>query len=156
MSLYNELIDENPDAPVLIGFLGLNKEVFGRYRNIYLNAAGDKIIVYTRCGGYNRAEWERVFEMMKKHPNYIRNYDDKDDNTYAYFEFTVPDKYKSTAQHMKPNKEPLTVYEQFEDHIRKSKENPDGPEAQKDIEIAKKIAEAIQNPDENGNILLEI
>ena len=51
MSLYNQLFDENPDAAVLIGFLGLNKEIFGRYRNVYLNKAGDKIIVYTRCGG---------------------------------------------------------------------------------------------------------
>lgn len=153
MSLYNQLFDENPDAAVLIGFLGLNKEIFGRYRNVYLNKAGDKIIVYTRCGGGSRTEYERVFEMMKRHPNYLRDYDDINDNTYAYIEFSVPDKYKSTAQHMKPDKEPLTVWEQFEDHIRKSRENPNGPEAKKDEIIAQQIMNAMENGKPGLNII---
>ena len=151
MSLYNQLFDENPDANILIGFLGLNKEIFERYRNIYLNAAGDKIIVYTRCGGDNRKEYNRVFEMMKKHPNYICDYDDTFDNTYAYIEFSVPDKYKDTAQHMKPDKDPLSVYEQFDEHIRKSNENPNGPEAQKNQIIMEQIAKAINEAIKNGS-----
>lgn len=145
MSLYNTLFDENPDAAVLIGMIGLNKEIFGRYRNIFLNKAGDKIIVYTRCGGGNRKDYDRVFEMMKRHPNYLRDYDDKHDPTYAYFEFSVPDRYKETAQHMKPDKEPLTVWEQFQDHMKKSNENPDGPEAEKDRIIAEKLMKAMEN-----------
>lgn len=153
MSLYNQLFDENPDASVLIGFLGLNKEIFGRYRNIFLNKAGDKIIVYTRCGGGNRTEYERVFEMMKRHPNYLRDYDDTHDNTYAYIEFSVPDRYKATAQHMKPEKEPLTVWEQFQDHMKKSRENPNGPEAQKDAIIAEQIFKAMENPKPGINFI---
>ena len=153
MSLYNQLFDENPDAAVLIGFLGLNKEIFGRYRNIYLNKAGDKIIVYTRCGGGNRTEYERVFEMMKRHPNYLRDYDDEHDSTYAYIEFSVPDKYKSTAQRMKPDKEPLTVWEQFQDHIKKSNENPNGLEAKKDMMIAEQIIKAMENPKQGINFI---
>lgn len=145
MSFYNKLFDENPDANALIGFLGLNKEIFGRYRNVYLNKAGDKIIVYTRCGGGNRKEYDRVFEIMKRHPNYLRDYDDSGDETYAYIEFSVPDKYKQTAQHMKPDKEPLTVWEQFQDHMKKSNENPNGPEAEKDRIIAEQIMKAMEN-----------
>lgn len=146
MSLYNQLFDENPDAAVLIGFLGLNKDIFGRYRNIYLNKAGDKIIVYTRCGGQkNRTDYERMFEIMKRHPNYLRDYDDEHDPTYAYIEFSVPDKYKATAQHMKPDKEPLNVWDQFQEHIRKSRENPNGPEAKKDELIAQQISKAMEN-----------
>lgn len=145
MSLYNTLFDENPDAAALIGFLGLNKEVFGRYRNIYLNAAGDKIIVYTRCGGHNRLEYDRVFEMMKRHPNYLRDFDDDHDNTYAYIEFSVPEKYQDTARLMKPDKDPLNVWEQFQDHIRKSQENPNGPEAKKDEIIAQRLMDAMEH-----------
>lgn len=153
MSLYNTLFGENPDAAVLIGFLGLNKEVFGRYRNIYLNSKGDKIIVYTRCGGLNRKEYSRVFEMMKKHPNYLRDYDDKNDNTYAYIEFSIPDRYKHAAQRIKPDKDPLTVWEQFQDHIKKSNENPFGPEAEIDKKIAEKILKAIENPNNGINFI---
>lgn len=153
MSLYNQLIDENPDANALIGFLGLNKEIFGRYRNVYLNKAGDKIIVYTRCGGGNRKEYDRVFEIMKRHPNYLRDYDDTQDNTYAYIEFSVPDKYKQTAQHMKPDKEPLTVWEQFQDHMRKADANPNGPEAEKDRIIAEQIMKAMENPKPGINFI---
>lgn len=153
MSLYNALFGENPDAAVLIGFLGLNKEVFGRYRNAYLNKAGDKIIIYTRCGGGNRTEYERVFEMMKRHPNYLRDYDDDYDSTYAYIEFSVPDKYKATAQHMKPETEPLNVWDQFQNHMKNARENPNGPEAQKDEIIAEKIRKAMENPKPGMNFI---
>ena len=106
-----------------------------------------------RLGGGNRTEYERVFEIMKRHPNYICDYDDEYDNTYAYIEFSVPDKYKSTAQHMKPDKEPLTVWEQFQDHMKKSRENPNGPEAQKDALIAEQIMKAMENPNPGINFI---
>ncbi len=153
MSLYNFLFDENPDANVLIGFLGLNKAIFGRYRNIFLNKDGDKIIVYTRCGGENRRDYDRVFEMMKRHPNYLRDYDDNFDKTYAYIEFSVPDRYKQTAMQIKPDKDPLTVWEQFQEHIRKSKENPNGPEAAKDNELLLKMMNTMNDPKPGLNII---
>lgn len=129
MSLYNQLFNENPDAAVLIGVLGLNKEVFGRYRDIYLNTDGTEITVYTRCGGGNRTEYERVFEMMKRHPNYISDWDDSFDNTYAYIKFSVPEKYADMCKKIAPKKEPLNVHEKFEQET-KAMDNDD-PEAMK-------------------------
>lgn len=157
MSLYNQLFEENPDANVLLGMLGVNKELFERYRDIYLNKEGTKIIVYTRCGGGNRMAYGRVFEIMKNHPNYLRDYDDSFDNTYAYIEFSIPEKFKETALKIKPDKDPLNVHEKFLDHAKKSKENPNGPEAQKDMMIAKKVfGEMESNNDKPGIKFIEL
>ena len=153
MSLYNVLFDEDENADVLIGVLNLNKAIFERYRDVHLNAAGDKIIVYTRCGGGNRTACDRVFEIMKRHPNYLRDYDDSHDSTYAYIEFSVPEKYKELCQKIKPEKDPLTVWEKFEQHIEKAKLDPDGPEAQKDNIVAKKILDAMENGKPGLNII---
>lgn len=114
MSLYNQLFKENEDANVLLGVLNLNKGIFERYRDVYLNKEGTEITVYTRCGGKNRIEYERVFEIMKRHPNYISNWDDKGDNTYAYIKFSVPEKYKELCKKIAPKKDPLSISEKFE------------------------------------------
>jgi len=151
MSLYNQLFEENPDANVLLGMLGVNKEIFERYRDIYLNKDGTKITVYTRCGGGNRMVYGRVFEIMKNHPNYLRDYDDSFDNTYAYIEFSVPDKFKFTASKIKPKEEPLKVHEKFKDHAKKAELNPNGPEALKDKIIAAQILGAIEADKDNKN-----
>ena len=60
---------------------------------------------------------------------------------------------ESTAQYMKPDKEPLTVWEQFQDHIKKSNENPNGPEAEKDRMIAEQIMKAMENPKPGINFI---
>lgn len=51
MSLYNVLFGENEEATVLLGMIGATREDFGRYRDVYLNTEGNKIIVLTRVGG---------------------------------------------------------------------------------------------------------
>ncbi len=114
MSLYSQLFNENPDTNVLIGVLGLNKGIFERFRDIYLNTEGTEITVYTRCGGANRREYGRVFEIMKKHPNYICDWDDSYDNTYAYIKFSIPEKYADMCKKIAPKERPLTVHERFE------------------------------------------
>lgn len=118
MNLYNNLFGENPYAKVLIGVLGLNKELFGRFRDIYLNVEGTEITVYTRCGGNNRTEYGRVFEIMKRHPNYITDWDDLYDDTYAYIKFSVPEKYKKLCKKIAPKESPLNVSEKFEKQIK--------------------------------------
>lgn len=155
MSLYNQLFQENENADVLIGVLGLNKAIFERYRDIYLNKEGTKITVYTRCGGGNRKEYARMFELMKRHPNYLRDYDDSYDSTYAYIEFSIPDKYKDMCKKIAPEKDPLTVHEKFDLEVKNMKENPDGPEMQRAMALFGPIFDAIQkdleeNPPKEG------
>lgn len=66
----------------------------GRFRDIYfVNEEGSdpKIVLYTRNGGGNRDFYEYVFELLSTHPNYIQDYDDDFDSTYAYIEFKAPE-----------------------------------------------------------------
>jgi hypothetical protein len=92
MSLYNALFGVNQSAPFLLRTLGLNVSDAGRFRDCYIS--GDKIVLYTRNGGGNREDYQHVFDSLSKHPNYITDYDDDFDCTYASIEFSFPDEYK--------------------------------------------------------------
>jgi len=153
MSLYNMLFKENEKADKLLNMLALNRESFGRYRDVYLNADGTKIIVYTRCGGGNREEYNYVFENMKEHPNYISDYDDSYDNTYCYFEFKVPLEYRTETAGWSTGVEPDDVHTKFEKAIAEM-QTP-GSEAEKRAkEVAKRIEEGIEANPQGGIIRL--
>lgn len=109
MSLYNTLFGKNSLSNILLQSLGLTEEDCGRFRDAYLDDG--KIVIYTRNGGGNRGHWYYAYEQyeagdncpcpgciitysLPNHPNYIQDYDDDFDNTYAYVEFSIPDKYK--------------------------------------------------------------
>lgn len=91
MSLYNTLFNMDRAAPILLKLLSL--EQVARFRDAYINKAGDIITVLTRCGGGNRKEYQHFFDEIHKHPQYIRDYDDDFDSTYAYIEFSVPEQW---------------------------------------------------------------
>jgi hypothetical protein len=75
----------------LFKLLDLSPSDFGRYRDIYTTE--DYIVVYTRCGGGNRDEYDDVFMYMEDHPLYAYNEDDDFDCTYASFFFKHPPEY---------------------------------------------------------------
>lgn len=149
MSFYNFLMSENPDYAILLGTLGLNKNSFGRYRDVYLNADGSVIIVYTRLGGPNRKDYKQFITNLRKHPNYMKDYDDDYDDTYAYFEFSVPEKYEKTCKSMSTGKDPELVSEKFKEHIKRM-DIPGTPEHKKMEEIANMIMNTMEN--DEGNI----
>jgi hypothetical protein len=93
----------------------------GRFRDIYLNEDGSKIILYTRNGGGNREGYFWVFDILKQHPNYIRDYDDDFDCTYAYIEFSVPEEAKEFVKGLVTGEKPLTVAEKFEKTMEEMK-----------------------------------
>lgn len=148
MSLYNFLMGENEEAPVLLGVLNLTKKDFGRYRDIYLNADGTEIIVLTRCGGGNREYYDYVFEEMKEHECYISDYDDDFDETYAYIKFSVPEKFKDMCKSMSTGVEPKTVSEKFDEHIKEM--DIPGTEAVKKADIiAERLINAIKEAEKD-------
>ena len=151
MSLYNVLFGENADAVPLLGMIGVTRDDFQRYRDVYLNPEGNKITVLTRLGGCNRGDYKEVFKMMKKNPNYIKNYDDKFDHTYTYFEFKVPEKYLQACKMMAPKEERLSLKKMFEKEIEESK--VPGSEASKRMD---KIVESILGSIESGNHFIGI
>ena len=89
----------------------------GRFRDIHLNEDGTKIIMLTRNGGGNRENYWYLFDIIKHHPNYILDYDDDYDCTYAYIEFSIPDEFKEVCASMATGEELKTVKEKFDNCI---------------------------------------
>lgn len=89
--LYNVLFGMNKEADVLLHLLGKDRGSFGRFRDAYLS--DNCIVVYTRCGGGNRDDYEDVFNEMRDHPLYKYDEDDDYDSTYASFYFDFPEEY---------------------------------------------------------------
>lgn len=143
MSLYNMLFGINEEMPVLLGMIGVNTEYFDRFRDVDLIEDGTKIRVMTRLGGGNREDYEDTWKKIKSHELYITDYDDDFDCTYAYIEYNIPEKYKSTAKKMFKG-EPVSFSEKFNKELEEM--NKPGTEAYKRAdEIAKKIVGAIDN-----------
>lgn len=116
--MYNMLFGENELADDLLKMLNLTKEDCGRYRDCYLDEKGEKIIVYTRNGGGNREYYEEVFDKLSSHTNYLCDYDDDFDCTYASIEFSVPDKFiELTKEFVKKGADTTTGSEKFKKHL---------------------------------------
>lgn len=147
MSLYNFLMGEDQNARRYLQMLNIDIDDLGRYRDAHLNSDGTKILIYTRCGGGNRQDYLWVFDKMEKHKEYIRNWDDEFDETYCYFEFSVPKKYLKETKKLATGKEPLTVHEKFEKEIE-GMQKPGSDAEKRAIELAKRIEQGIEeNPD---------
>ena len=141
MSMYNLLFGENKDFDALLGILGLTKEKIGRYRDIYVSKDGEKIILFTRLGGGNRESHETNIKYLTSHKNYLKDYDDPVDDTYAYFEFSIPEGRENLCKYLS-GKEVELVGEKF----KKEAELLDkkDPEALKRAEkVMDKIAEGV-------------
>lgn len=136
--LYNMLFGEDKNAGRFLEMLDLERDMFQRYRDCYLNGDGTRIIVLTRIGGSNRPSYDEVFDNIHTHPCFLSDYDDPKDETYCYFEFKVPEKYLRETQQMANGIEPLTVGEKFDKEIAEM--NEPGSEAAK---RAEKIANHI-------------
>lgn len=110
-NMYNILHGTNSIAPFLLEILGIEQNETGRFRDIYLNEDGTKIILLTRNGGGNRESYQVVIDKLAEHPNYITDYDDDFDCTYAYVEFSVPDEYKDKMKQLSTGVKPKTLEE---------------------------------------------
>ena len=149
MSLYNRVFGENKEATALLGMISCTRDMFMRYRDVYLNKEGNIITVLTRLGGSNRQHFKQVFTNIKRNENYIRDYDDEGDPTYCYIEFNVPEKYKYVCERMAPEKDRDNVTTMF---IKEQKEAEiPGSEANKRMQaIWNEIIN--QSKDDKGNI----
>lgn len=146
MSLYNKLFGENEEAPAILGFAGLTRGMFMRYRDCYLNPEGTVVTVITRIGGGNRKEYRQAHTDIKRHPNYICDYDDAFDDTYCYFEFKVDDKFLETAKKIAPKEQHISVGDMFKKEVEEAN-IPGSPAAKRQEEIAESIFRAIENGD---------
>jgi hypothetical protein len=146
MSLYNALFGVNPLSAVYMTMLGLTSGDVGRFRDCYLqkNVHGDlRIVIFTRNGGGNRDDYAGTTESLQAHPEYVEDFDDEFDSTYASYVFKVPEKFKVMAEQFASEqgevKEPMARFKDLLDKMQNHKD--DDPEVQRALEIGKKILE---------------
>lgn len=151
MSLYSQLFKENKNADDLLEIIGVEREEFGRYRDVYPTADGTKIIVYTRIGGPNRPDYKDVIKRLRDHRLYNRDWDDPVDGTYGYFEFNVPAILVDDAKRIADGQAPLLVGEKFEKEI-KEMQDPNSEASKRAEEIMKNI-QAQVDAQPNGGVI---
>ena len=122
----------------------------GRFRDIYLNEDGTRIILYTRNGGGNRENYWYLFRIIQKHPQYIDDQDDDFDNTYAYITFSVPSEYKELCKSLATGEKPETIKEKLDKTLAELESmNPDDIKSDKRfapiVKIFNKINESLTN-----------
>lgn len=139
MSLYNMLHGTHGLDQVL-GFV-LDLDVAGgsydtgRYRDIWLQDG--KIYLFTRNGGGNREEYQGVIDDLSEHSNYIEDYDDDFDSTYATIVFSYPEHYAALLKHIEPKEKEPSLKEKTDLAIESIGKTI--PEATKDEKILKVV-----------------
>lgn len=99
----------NQEAFFILPMLGKHPDEYPRFRDCFIGKQhtdgeldcfgspihkhGDEklISVFTRVGGGNREGYEKEIEELRNMPEYIEDYDDDYDPTYATFVFKVPE-----------------------------------------------------------------
>ena len=94
MSLYNMINGFNLACLYFLPMLGRNEKDYPRFRDCFLSDDGERIVVLTRVGGGNR-ECGYGEEELYEDPNFVKTYDADWDDTYGYYEFNVPEKWKA-------------------------------------------------------------
>ena len=83
----------NPACLLILPMLGRKQEDYPRFRDCYVPDENN-IAIYTRVGGGNR-NCGFGEEALYDDENFIKTYDDEFDETYATYEFKVPDRWKN-------------------------------------------------------------
>lgn len=156
--MFNAFFGVNEIADELLSMLNLTKDDFCRFRDCYFSKDGQSIIVYTRLGGGNRPDYVEVYKTMKAHPNYIKDYDDDFDETYASFEFSIPSEFKDKASSLFKESDTRTGEEKFQELFKAmdsdfDKALEDNPRVKK---VTENLMEQFNNPDNKGATALYV
>ena len=123
MSLYNMVNGVQMATFFVLPMLGKHPDDYPRYRDCFIgkmtqdfndldqfgiptlkHGKENLISVYTRTGGANRNSYQSAIRELEKMPEYVENFDDAFDNTFAIFVFKVPIKFLKDFQLIKDGK----------------------------------------------------
>jgi hypothetical protein len=150
MSLYNMVFGENPFSSVLLEALGLTRDEVPRYRDCFLNEEGE-IIIHTRTGGGNRADYEEENTFLTKVPGYLGDRDDDFDSTYADFHYAVPEAFKpmiETLKNLGAVNNPAERWQQMLADLKKG--DTSKPEVQRALVAGERIMGQINDAEKSG------
>jgi len=99
MSFYHMINGVKPATFFILPMLGKHPDEYPRFRDCFLGDQDhpqydDHIHVYTRTGGGNRESYKDEIAEMRAMPEYVTDWDDSFDCTYASWVFRVPDRWK--------------------------------------------------------------
>lgn len=160
MSLYNQLFGVNKFAGLLLGVLGLDHTQVPRIRDVYINDA-NQIVIFTRTGGGNRAEYAAGNEALTKVPGYLSDADDEWDNTYALFVYEAPEPARALIPLIRVSQGPYNPMGRFKQMLADMEADKDTPDVQKAKEVGRGIMGQMQaaikakeaDPDATGPIV---
>jgi len=149
MSLYNELFGINPYAAALLLVLGTRAAAIPRFRDCYLDADGN-IVIFTRTGGGNRADYERTRDAgtndsglwnddLRALPGFLKDEDDGWDATYARFHFEPPSDFADLMPGIAAAQgeyDPMGRFEAMLDDLQAQRDTPDTRRA---VEVGESI-----------------
>ncbi len=100
MSLYNMMHGVSPATFFVLPMLGKHPDEYPRFRDCFISNEehpqyDNHIHVYTRTGGGNRDDYEAEIEAMRALPEYVTDFDDSFDSTYASFVFRIPERWQA-------------------------------------------------------------
>ena len=144
MSLYNMIHGYNPACIIFLPMLGRQYHEYPRFRDCFLSDDEKHILVYTRVGGGNR-ECGYGEEELYKDPHFVRTWDYEEDQTYGYYEFSVPDRWKADFEAIVENGVKAMSAEYLKYLLEFHKDKPNiieqllkiGPEVKNDCEACK-------------------
>lgn len=167
MSLYNQLFGRNPTSDLLLALLNLSQGDVGRFRDCYLarklreeETEGElRIVVFTRNGGGNRDDYAGVTEALQGHPDYLLDFDDDFDCTYASYVFRVPEKFKATAEELaslgaESKESPMEKFQTLIGKLNSGDKND--PAVAKAMAVGKQIFESIEKAQVDGVSVVKV
>jgi hypothetical protein len=100
VSLYNLVNGVRPAAFTILPMLGKHAEEYPRFRDCFTKDEArpeldNHIHVHTRVGGNNRDDYEDEIAAMRSHPEFVTDFDDDFDCTFATYVFRVPAKWQA-------------------------------------------------------------
>jgi len=116
MSLYNLINGVNPATFFILPMLGKHPDEYPRFRDCFVGEE-DTIVVLTRVGGANRNTGYGDDKIMG-HPDFIKTYDDDFDNTYGYYVYSVPDRWREDYNKIINGKTLFVSEEYFNEMLR--------------------------------------
>ena len=139
----------------------------GRFRDIHLSTGdersldrGPRIVLFTRNGGGNRESYFYVFDILRAHPNYLRDYDDDFDSTYASIEFSIPEKFRDAVAIMLDSSatyegKPMDRFSELIQKLQGSTGEND-PDVQRAVEVGKDIFGKMEQKFKEGGGVIEV
>ncbi len=122
MSLYNLMNGVNQSAFFILPMLGeKHPDLYPRFRDCFVNRESEQpeIHIYTRVGGGNRQDYQEEIKALRSHPNYLHDFDDDFDSTFATFSFSVPNEFKEDFDKIMSG-DMLKVSDAYKERLKKT------------------------------------